>query len=78
MHRGKHGRVLAHAEIVVGAPDGHLACAVPGVADSAREIALLALQLGKHSVTSFGVKAGELFGEECLEIHACLLLQQVR
>ena len=75
VHGGKHGRMLAHAEIVVGAPDGDLAGAVPGVADGARKIALLALQLGEHPVASFLVKAGELFGEEGLEIHACLLLR---
>ena len=61
VHGGKHGRVLAHAEIIVGAPHGHLAGAVPGVADGAREIALLALQLGKHPVASFANEGRRAF-----------------
>ena len=70
MHGGEHRRVLAHAEIVVGAPDRHVALAAIGVADGAREIALLALQLGKDAIAAFLVKAVELFGEKCFEIHA--------
>jgi len=60
MHGGEHQGMLAHAEIIVRAPYGNLAGAVLGVADGAREIALLALKLGENPVASFLVKAGDV------------------
>ena len=50
LHRGDHFGMLAHAEIVVRAPDGDLARIVGRVAKTPRETARNALEIGKHAV----------------------------
>jgi hypothetical protein len=64
MHRGEHLRVLAHAEIVVGAPDGDLPRLAGIVADGARKAAGLTLDIGEDAVAPLAPKPVELRAEE--------------
>ena len=74
MHRREHGRMLAHAEIVVGAPDGHLAGAAGMMVLGAREGARLALEIGEHAIASFAMQAIELAAEIGFVVHDVLPL----
>ena len=56
MHGGAHGRMLAHAEIVVGAPHRHVAGALAGELIGGRVGAAAALQIGKDPVAAFLVQ----------------------
>src|SRR5579875_1293167 len=67
MHRRAHGRVLAHAEIVVGAPDGDLAAACMVV--RVREIARFALEIGEHAVATFGFQPVDALLKKPFVIH---------
>jgi hypothetical protein len=63
--------VLAHAEIVVGAPDGDFARRPvrrfppqgPGIAAGA------ALEVGEHAIAAFCLEIAQPVAEELLEIH---------
>ena len=57
MHRGAHGRVLAHAEIVVGAPHRYVAGASAGELIGGRVGPAAALQLGKDPVAALLVQS---------------------
>ena len=72
LHRLDHLGVLAHAEIVVGTPDGDFLRAIGRVARGAREIAPMALQIGKHAVAAFLVQAVQLALEKSFEVHLIL------
>ena len=69
MHGGAHGRVLAHAEIVVGAPHRHVADAFVremigrGIGPAA------ALEVGENPVAAFGVQRLKMLAEAELVIH---------
>ena len=71
VHRAEHIGMLAHAEIVVRAPDGDLAY-FPGigVAARARKRALLAFDVGEHAVIAGFAQAVELLGEKGFVVHA--------
>ena len=68
-HRVEHDRALAHAEIVVRAPDhdvvGHRVAVVRGE----REPTRVPRQLGEHPVTTLGLEAAQLVGKKPLVIH---------
>jgi hypothetical protein len=68
--------VLAHAEIVVGAPDGYFLFAIRRVAGRTRKVTAMALQIGKNAVTALSVKPVQLAFEKRFEIHH--MLQFVR
>ena len=55
-HRFDDGGVLAHAEIVVRAPDGDRLRAVAAEAMRVREIALGAQDIDEHAIAAFVVK----------------------
>ena len=69
LHRFDHHGMLAHGEIVVGAPDGDVAHRAVVVEAGAREGAGDALQLGEHAIASFVVQAPQMAGEKCLVVH---------
>ncbi|QTK80416.1 hypothetical protein AT6N2_C2875 [Agrobacterium tumefaciens] len=74
---GFHGfddfRVLAHAEVVVGAPDGNvLPLTIGVVACRAGKVALLPLYIRKNAITSLRMQALQFRREKCLEVHAML------
>ena len=68
-HGADHLRVLAHAEIVVGAPDHDLARALRRVPDGVRKTAGDALQIGKHPVAPLVTQAAQGVGEKRIVIH---------
>ena len=72
LHRLGHLRMLAHAEIVVGTPDGDFLFAGGRMARRTREISLVALQIGKDAIAPFLMQAIQLGFEERLEIHYSL------
>ena len=55
MHGGEHGGVLAHAEIIVRAPDRDRVCVRLGEPCRRGKGAALALQIGKNPVTTLGL-----------------------
>ena len=60
MHRCEHCGMLTHAEIIVRTPHGHLTGAARMVMLRAVEGTRLTLQIGKHAIPPFAVKAVEL------------------
>ena len=68
-HGADHLRVLAHAEIVVGAPDHDIALALRRVPDRMREPARDPLEIGKHAVAPLVMQAIEGVLEKLAVIH---------
>src|SRR5438045_6752731 len=75
--RGMHCRqylgVLAHAEIVVGAPYRHLAAAVRVMVHRSREMPGSAFEIGKDAVASLAPQLTQLPLEKGLVIHRASL-----
>ncbi len=73
LHGRQHGGMLAHAEIVVGAPDGHFlgSAALGGGAMAQRqgEAAGQALQIGEDAIASLGLQPGDRIAEMLFVIH---------
>ena len=70
LHRGDHRGMLAHAEIVVGAPDGDLARVVGRVAiEGARKPPGDALEVGKDAVALLLAKRVDGILEESAIVH---------
>jgi hypothetical protein len=65
--------MLAHAEIVVGAPDGDLLRPAVGPPDGAREGAGDALEIGEDAVAALRVDLVDCFPEKPLIVHAGIL-----
>jgi len=62
--------MLAHGEVIVAAPYGHVARRLAVTMQArAREGADDALQLGEHAVTAFVVQTAKMAREKCLVIH---------
>jgi hypothetical protein len=74
---GRHdGRMLAHAQVIVGAPNGDLARLGDSVAvKRPREPAGQALQIGENSITAFRLQMFELRAEKFVmaACHAIML-----
>ncbi|MNL25727.1 hypothetical protein D3C87_1472160 [compost metagenome] len=70
MHGRDHGRMLAHTEVVVGTPDGHILGAIRRVVRRSRETSTLSFEIGEHAVTAFLMQSVQFAFEKCLEIHA--------
>ncbi len=68
-HRANHLWVLAHAEVVVGAPDDDVAGAFRRMPHRMRETAGDAFQIGKDSIPPFVVEAIEGGTEKLAVIH---------
>jgi len=69
-HGRQHRRMLAHAEIIVGAPDRDLAKAGLAAPGCAREGPGMALQIREHAIASFGPQARQGSIEEAFVVHA--------
>src|SRR6185312_2958128 len=67
MHRGEHLGMLAHAEIVVGAPDRDLGAEV--VAEGAGKGPGTALEIGEDPIASFGAQRVGPGPEKSLVVH---------
>ena len=72
LHGGDHGRVLAHAQIVVRAPDGdRLRAIVAGKALGVGILALGAQDIDEHAVAALDMKAVDRGSEDAVVIHGC-------
>src|SRR6185503_7064279 len=68
-HGADHLRVLAHSEVIVGAPDNDFATACRRVADGVRKTAGDALEVGKHAVAPFVSQTVQSAGEIRVIVH---------
>ena len=73
VHRREHLRVLAHAEVVVRAPDGDVGGAVADEAAGAREVAAAAGELGEDAVVALLAEGVELAAEQGVVVHRAVL-----
>ena len=73
VHRRDHLRVLAHAEVVVRAPDGDLGGPVADEAAGAREVAAAAGELGEDAVVALLAEGVELAAEQGVVVHRAVL-----
>src|SRR5512132_2644874 len=69
MHGGAHDRMLAHAEIVVGAPHRHVAGAFAGELIGGRVGPAAALQIGEDPVAAFAVQRLEVLTKIRVVVH---------
>ena len=72
MHGVAHNRVLAHAEIIVGAPHRHVAGAAFGEMIGGGVSPAAALQIGEDAVAAFLMQRLKVLAETGLVIHLCL------
>jgi hypothetical protein len=72
MHCSADHGVLAHAEIVVRAPHGHLARAMPGEVLGGWIGSAAALQIGKDAVAALAMQRFQVLAEAILIIHSYL------
>ena len=70
LHRRPDGRVLPHAEIVVGAPYRDVAAAGFRTADRARIGADRSLEVGENPVPAFRLETGDALGEKTFVVHS--------
>src|SRR5215472_17153150 len=68
-HGADHLWMLAHAEIIVGAPDHDVARPLRGMPDRVRIAAGDALEVGEHAIAPFLMKATKGGIEELTVIH---------
>ena len=69
VHRVQHGWMLAHAEVVVRAPHGHLVLGAVMMAGSAGEGSRATFQLSEHAVVAVIAQPLDLRAEELLIVH---------
>ncbi len=62
-HGADHLGILAHAEVVVGAPDNDVFCALRRVPQRVRKASGNALEVGEYPIAPFGMKAPQRPGE---------------
>jgi len=67
LHRGEDRWMLAHAEIIIRAPDGDLG--TDPVIKGARKLAAAPLEVGEHAVPPFGAQRLQALSEEGFVIH---------
>jgi hypothetical protein len=70
MHCCEHHRMLAHAQVIVGTPDGNLI--LQTVVKGLRKVAGASLQVRKDSISIFASDELETRLEELVEIHRFL------
>src|SRR3989442_16007024 len=68
-HGADHFRMLAHAEIVVGAPDHDIAATLRRVPDRMRKASCDPLEIGENAVAPLVMQAAEGGAEEFAVIH---------
>ena len=69
MHGRQHIRMLAHAQIIVGAPDSHVVLMIAVMAARSGELARAAFQVCKYPIATFLAQGFQFLGKECLVIH---------
>src|SRR5690606_20274752 len=73
VHGRDHLRVLAHAEIVVGAPDGDVADGIGRMTQGCGEGAGRAFEFGEDAVTTLLAQGVQLRGKKGFEVHGSFL-----
>jgi hypothetical protein len=68
-HGADHFRMLAHAKVIVRAPDHDRTRAIRGMQYCIRETPGNALDIGEHAVAPFSVKASKRRGKEMIIVH---------
>src|ERR1700687_3343939 len=71
-HRAHHLRMLGHAEVIVRAPDHHIARALRRVPDRMRKPARQTFEIGENPVTPFIMKLAQSPIEKHVVIHDAL------
>ena len=74
VHRREHDRMLAHSQVIVGAPNGHFRGSALRMIRRTREIPGLTLQIGEDAVAALAAKPTELLAEESFVVHRPLQL----
>ena len=69
VHGGQHDRVLGHAQIVVGAPDGDRPGAGVGEVPGGRELAPVAANVGEDAITALGFQRVQRRRERLAVVH---------
>ena len=69
MHRIEHDGGLAHAEIVVRAPDGDILDRAVDVTLGLGEGPALPLEVGEYAIGPFAAQGVELVLEQCVVVH---------
>src|SRR5690349_14563272 len=69
IHGGQRLWMLAHAEVVIGAPDDHLAAAMLAIMRRHGKAASLPRKIGENAVAAFTPELMELVKEEVFVIH---------
>ena|SRR5438132_1832341 len=70
MHGFEHRRMLAHAEIIVGTPDGH--AILQAMIEGLRKVTSAPLEVGKDPISAFPSYEIETRLKELIEIHRAL------
>jgi len=68
-HRPDHFGVLAHAQVIIGAPDHDFLRALRRMSDSGRKSLGDLFDLGEHPITALVPQRHERFGEEVVKYH---------
>src|SRR3984957_18604877 len=69
-HGADHFRVLAHTEVVVGAPDHDTARSLWRMPYRIGKTAGEALQIGKDAITPLAAQSGERVGKKVVIVHS--------
>jgi hypothetical protein len=77
-HGADHLRMLAHAEVIVRAPDHDVARAVGRMPFGARKTASMALEVGKNSIPALVPQFGQCLREMSLIIHRYIRVKSAR
>ena len=67
VHRCEHRRMLAHAEVIVGTPDGHLV--LQAVIEGLWKMAWAPFEIGKDPISIFASYDLETRLKELIELH---------
>ena len=77
MHGVEHIRVLTHAKVVIGTPDGHFPAHALVMARRARELPAAPFKIGEDPIAAFAPQAIKLTLEKLLVIHVSLSLPRM-
>ena len=78
MHSGEHFWMLAHAEIVVAAPDCDRTFRTMRVPSCLGKGALATDNVGKNAVAPFALQLPDCAGKFCFEIHSTVPAQRAK
>src|SRR6185295_8109890 len=68
-HGAEDFRVLAHAEIIIRAPDHYLSWTSLGMPDSVRVAASYPFEFNEHSITIFAAESSQRVREVAIVVH---------